>query len=373
MKESYHGSILIVDDDPGVLDSTSLLLQEFGFSTLSCSDAGDAIERLQRVRIDAVLTDIKMPRISGIELLEEIHNIAGELPVIMMTAYADLDTAIDALKKGAYDFIVKPYRADQLLHAIEKAVKYSRLIQVEMEYKDILTEFNLELETLGAEKTMNLMALALADKVRNPASVIGGLCRRILEKEELSEGAESKMKLLLEEAARLEAAVRDFEASLESRRSMFVYEDINGIIEGVATVVRRETDYKGVELAVYLPEESIKINLHKNLFRIAIFHLIRNAIEATPVGGRIALSLTKDENSVIIIITDTGPGIPPGIAGKIFDQLYSTKKHHFGIGLPLIKQIVTEHLGEISVESEVGKGSAFTISLPLRWKEGMAN
>jgi putative two-component system response regulator len=85
-----------------------------------------------------VLTDIKMPIMTGIELLEQVHVMNPELPVLLMTAYAELDTAVSAIKQGAFDFIIKPYRSEQLMHSIEKAVRYKRLIQQEREYKKIL-------------------------------------------------------------------------------------------------------------------------------------------------------------------------------------------------------------------------------------------
>jgi len=135
-----EGSILIVDDDPYVLESVSMLLKELGYSIDTCSNASDAIDVFSRKKFDAVLTDIKMPIISGIELLEKIRGINKEIPVIMMTAYAEIDAAVAAIKNGAFDFIIKPYQPEYLLHSIEKAVKYSGLLQIERNYKQILEE-----------------------------------------------------------------------------------------------------------------------------------------------------------------------------------------------------------------------------------------
>ena len=138
--EIHHlkSTILVVDDDPDVLESVSWLLNEYGYSVVASKNGKNAMDRLQENRIDVVLTDIKMPVVSGIELLEEIHNLYPEMPVILMTAYADLDMAIEAIKKGAFDFIIKPFKAEQLFHSIGKAVKYKRLIQMEKDYKKTL-------------------------------------------------------------------------------------------------------------------------------------------------------------------------------------------------------------------------------------------
>lgn len=133
-------AILVVDDDPYVLESISSFLKEYGYSVISCEEAKEAMTKLQENRVDVVLTDIRMPMVSGIELLEKIHDLNPEIPVILMTAYAELDTAIDAIKKGAFDFITKPYKPAYLVHSVEKAVRYTRLLQIEKDYKETLED-----------------------------------------------------------------------------------------------------------------------------------------------------------------------------------------------------------------------------------------
>lgn len=133
-------SILAVDDDPFVLDSTSLLLINDGYRVVACDNGKKAIDKLQDNEFDIVLTDIKMPDISGVDILENVHAANKEIPVILMTAYAELDTAIDAIKKGAYDFIVKPYQPEYLLHSVKKAANHCRLMQMEKNYKQRLEE-----------------------------------------------------------------------------------------------------------------------------------------------------------------------------------------------------------------------------------------
>lgn len=135
MNQENGNTILVVDDDPYVLEAVSSLLQEFGYSVTVCKNAEEAIAQIKKEGCDIVLTDIKMPGRSGIELLEKIHNLNPEIPVILMTAYAEINVAIDAIKKGAFDFIIKPYKPEDLRHAIEKAVNYYRLTQLDKNYK----------------------------------------------------------------------------------------------------------------------------------------------------------------------------------------------------------------------------------------------
>ncbi|MBI5563180.1 MAG: response regulator [Deltaproteobacteria bacterium] len=132
--------VLVVDDNPFVLDTVTLLLAESGYDTAPCKDAGAALERLKAERFDAVLTDIKMPGLTGIDLLERIRALDRGLPVILMTAYAELDVAVSAIKQGAFDFIIKPYKPDYLIHAVGKAVEHRRLTAMEKAYKARLEE-----------------------------------------------------------------------------------------------------------------------------------------------------------------------------------------------------------------------------------------
>ena len=140
MNPNENDALLIVDDDPYVLESISSLLKEFGYVVTTCQNAADAMDHLKKVRFEVVLTDIKMPGTTGIELLQSIHAFNPQVPVILMTAFAELDVAVDAIKKGAFDFITKPYNPDYLVHSVEKAVKYTKLIEMERNYKDMLED-----------------------------------------------------------------------------------------------------------------------------------------------------------------------------------------------------------------------------------------
>ncbi len=195
MKKSKVGtSILLVDDDPQVLESVNLLLRAEGYSVTPCNNALLAISKLEETRIDVVLTDIKMPDMSGIELLEKIHNNHGQLPVLLMTAYADLNTAVDAISKGAFEFIIKPYSPQYLLHAISKAVEHNNYLKLKDNYKVYLEDMvklkTQELEgarnnaqLLGSEIVERLTAIAEFRDAEAGAHVarMGVYCRMIAE------------------------------------------------------------------------------------------------------------------------------------------------------------------------------------------------
>jgi putative two-component system response regulator len=133
-------NILVVDDDQYVLESISALLRECGYSVISCNSGERAIKQFLENKIELVLSDIRMPGVSGIELLDRIRSIDSRMPVILMTGYAELNVAIDAIKRGAFDFVTKPYNPNYIIHTIEKAVKHARLLRLEEEYKHRLEE-----------------------------------------------------------------------------------------------------------------------------------------------------------------------------------------------------------------------------------------
>jgi two-component system sporulation sensor kinase C len=232
-----------------------------------------------------------------------------------------------------------------------------------------LTELNQELETIGAERTMSLMALTVADRIRNPASMIGGRCRRIIAKEDISESLKESLNYIIEGSEKLDKIVRDFETLLKERQCKFKHNDFNAIIEKVMPVIKKEASLKGITMNIHLSHEPLRMNMQKDLLRVAVFHVMKNAVEASSNGGRITVETFKDAHNVVLSVTDMGYGIPQEDVEHVFRPFFSTKERGFGMGLPLVKQIVTEHLGELIIESKPGKGSTFRIQFPIRWME----
>jgi putative two-component system response regulator len=162
--------LLVVDDDPYILESISSLLQEFGYAVYTSQNADDAMKMVREINFDLVLTDIKMPQVTGIELLQRIRAHNPQIPVILMTAFAELDVAVDAIKKGAFDFITKPYNPDYLLHALEKATKYTRFIQMEKNYK-IMLEETVRIRTQELANALSMVKNLSTEVIRRLTSI----------------------------------------------------------------------------------------------------------------------------------------------------------------------------------------------------------
>ncbi len=369
MIKKRYGSVLLVDDDRAVRNSTSEILKGAGFVVVTAAQGQDAMKLFQAASFDAVLTDIVMPDTNGIELMEKIHSVDNEIPVILMTGYADMEKAIKAVKGGAFDFITKPLDYGLLVSSLDKALHYRKLLQMENDYKRLLEEFNQEIESLVSERVMSLMALTIADKIRNPISIIGMTCNRVFKKGEIPGDLRGYLEQILGEVTRIDAIVQEFQSLLKSRKSVFTYDDMSAVVRSSVMVVESEVADKGVGLEVRLPDYPIMVNLEKSLFRYVLLQLLRNAIEATPVDGTITVSASKNNEEALLSISDTGHGIGKDDIDKIFDPMYSTKGQRFGMGLPLIKQIVSEHMGRIEVASTPGEGTTFHIRIPLRWSD----
>jgi putative two-component system response regulator len=163
-----NAKILVVDDDPLVLESTCSLLDGHGFLASPCGQPFDALSKLREEKFDAVLSDIKMPCVSGIDLLGKIRALNAEMPVILFTAFAEFDLAVEAIKKGAFDLILKPYKPEYLVHAVKKAVEYKRLVGMEKSYKATL------------EATVHARTRELADALEMVKKLTNEVVRRLI-------------------------------------------------------------------------------------------------------------------------------------------------------------------------------------------------
>jgi PAS domain S-box-containing protein len=235
------------------------------------------------------------------------------------------------------------------------------------EYREMLERFNQELESLVAERTMNLLAMTLADRVRNPASAIGATASRVLRKTEYSQKTVDDIRLILSEAEKLDSIVKDFHDMLKKRQPLFHYEDVCGIIKDVLPVIEKEAARKHIDLSVDLPEQPLKINTERKLLKIAFFIILKNAVELTPDEGRVSVLVAGDGSRVKVIISGNGYGIPKEDIDAVFEPSSRVYGQRFVMGLPLIKQIVSEHMGEMTVRSEIGQGTTVFMVFPVRW------
>ncbi|MCX8027182.1 MAG: ATP-binding protein [Thermodesulfovibrionales bacterium] len=247
---------------------------------------------------------------------------------------------------------------------------YTRMSEDKKKIENINTDIitlNKDLQNLVAERTMAILGLSVADKVRNPVAIIGCVCKRLVNKEKLSERVSESLMDVLEECKKLERIVNDFENILRSRHRLFTYIDLNEIVKEITMFIKDDAKSMGITIIEDLSEKPVKINAQKNLLKAGIFHIIKNAMDACQQNGVITIKTMTEGDKVILSIEDNGLGIPEENLDKIFDPFFSTHEKRMGMGLPLVKQIVAEHLGEIRVNSKVNRGTKFEIIFPVKW------
>ena len=210
------------------------------------------------------------------------------------------------------------------------------------------------------------MALGVADGIRNPITVIGGLIKRISKKISTTPSIQRDWAVLLQELERLDRLIKDFEKFGRKREFIFESQDVRGIIQQTADIIEEDfLDGRKVRLVLSLGEKPLFIKMDRKLLGAVLTHLLLNAVEASGKEGEVAIVAEERKDRVVVEIIDHGEGIPPKNLDRIFDPFFTSKPQGTGLGLTYVRQIVTEHQGEIEVKSGPGEGTTFTLSFPM--------
>src|SRR5881296_4185552 len=169
---SDPATLLIADDDPGLRQSLERTLTREGYRVILASDGNAALERLQAGGVDLVLTDLKMPGLSGIELLRAVKAIASEVDVILLTAFGTVEEAVKAMKEGAYDFLTKPFQRAQLLRLIRQALERRDLIQQNRALQQRLDDLLQQGAVIGSSPAFRRMMTLLEQVAGSSATVL---------------------------------------------------------------------------------------------------------------------------------------------------------------------------------------------------------
>ena len=228
---------------------------------------------------------------------------------------------------------------------------------------------NREMEALVMERTMSEMALGMAHGIRNPLHVIGGFSHRLLRKTDEDDPSRAWATAIAEEARRIEQMVERFENLAMRKTAFFAQEDLNVIVRSTLDLLLPELKAKNLSLVAELCSEPLVGRFNKHLLKVALAHLVRNSVEATPRGGTVLLRTTREQQFAVLILQDTGRGMPQEVVEKVFVPFYTTKIGGTGLGMVFVRQIVDEHRGVITLESKVGRGTTVTIRLPHRFTD----
>ena len=238
-------------------------------------------------------------------------------------------------------------------------------------FRDLRERKQLQEKLLQSERLAALgqMAAHISHEVKNPLVVIGGMARQVLK----ASGGDQrknveKLRIIVEEIRRLEeflAEVGSFAKLSEPRKCLI---DLNSLIREMCLKLEASLQENCIKLAVNLDPNLPQIQFDPLLLRQVLLNIAKNGIEAMPAGGALSFASERDNDRVLVRISDSGEGIPPEIMDKIFQPFYSTKPKGSGLGLAISQTIVKAHQGEIKVESELHRGTGVTISLQVKSK-----
>jgi signal transduction histidine kinase len=348
-----EGKILIVDDERKIRESTRLLLVDEGYQAEVAQDGKEAIEILERTSFDLVITDLVMPNLDGFALIDYIRKTTPQVLVIVITAYASLESAIEAMHKGAYDYLIKPFDFELLKITVEKAldriglekemIRMARLSALGEMSAAIGHELNnyLNALTLHAQMLPKFIEQGDPDKVAKYASIIAEYCSKL---NRLTQG--------FLDFGRLETQIR--EASL------------NDIIQKTLDFIAPQNAYDQIDFILKLDPQIPVLQLDPEQIQQVIINLVSNAAEAMDGKGRITLitHYEPDTDWVELQVVDEGKGIAEKDLSQIFEPHFTTKERGHGFGLAICYRIIKEHRGKIKVKSREGEGTTFTILLP---------
>lgn len=368
--------ILIVDDEP---QFERLLRQRLRNHIRSKKYelyfAGDGVEALDVVskidNLDMVLTDINMPKMDGLTFIQRLKEVRPLLKCVIVSAYGDMQNIRTAMNLGAFDFLIKPINFKDLEITIDKTLQESRLL-AEIETAKKVAAQNEKLQELHQLK--NHFFSNISHELRTPLTIISGMSDQVSEQPDkwlhkgmslIRKNSDSLLLLVNQilDLQKLEA--NKLNLNLCNRDIIHLLSYVHNSFIGLA---------ESKDILLKFDSELDSINMDHDVEKVEriITNLISNAIKFTPIGGVVTLTVKTEDNNLVIHIKDTGCGIPEHDLPFVFDRFYQSKSTFVenristGIGLSLVKELVSLMDGDITVESTFGVGSDFGVRLPIQ-------
>jgi two-component system sensor histidine kinase/response regulator len=356
--------ILIIDDEEVVLDSCTQILKGGNFQLVTATDGMKGLALVQEFLPDLVYVDLKMPGISGFEVLEKIHAVDPTIVTVVITGFATVGSAVDAMKKGAYDFLPKPFTPDEFRLITRRSIERRRLI---LEAISLRREKELLREQFASIVSHELKAPLSA--VQQNLFALEFELENILSQEQ--KGKLERIKIRIEELLKLiNSWLRVISVDINKLKEGFTPVAISRPIANALESLVTLADRKNIQIISKIGEDLHPI-LGDSLSLSEVFvNILGNSLKYSLDGTKVNIAAEEQEGNLIVSIHDGGVGISPEDLPHIFEGFYRGKTGQetasgHGIGLAVAKQIVEAHNGSIVVESELGKGTTFKVSLPI--------
>jgi two-component system sensor histidine kinase/response regulator len=376
--EATPEKILVIDDERGIQRGCARALEPAGYQVEVVGNIAEGREKLEQVDFALVLLDVMLPDGQGIELLPAIKEQDPDTVVVIITGFATVELAVQAIKQGAYDFIAKPFTPDLLLMTVEQGLERRRLSldakrveALEQEAAEMAREKE-EMERLNEFKTS--FTLMVAHELRAPISALLSFLRTMRKGYVSEEQQEDILDRSIDRAEELLDLVNDLLSLAKARQLPETAKpapvDLSKSLEKVAEFLRPHAQEKKIDFQLNVAADPV-VNGFEDQVELVWMNLISNAIKYTPEGGKVKVGLETRQGWAIGSVEDTGIGIEPELREKIFEDFYRAPRAKAfnrlgtGLGLALVKQILEGLGGRIKVESKPEEGSCFTFEVPL--------
>jgi signal transduction histidine kinase len=362
--------IIIIDDEEVVLDSCTMILEGGNYSVSTASNGTLGLNLVEEIQPDLVFVDLKMPGIPGIEVLEKISESNPTIVSIVITGYATVISAVEAMKKGAYDFLPKPFTPDEFRLITKRGLERRKLM----------------LETIALRKEKEMLrenfAAIVSHELKSPLGAIQQNLYALSAElsgiiNENQQARFERMKLRIDDLIKLiNSWLRVMSVDIAKISENFSPISIPSVISKSIEINEPQAIRKDIQIVTSIDESMEPIEGEEVSFEEALVNLMGNAIKYSFPGSQISIKAKQVEDNIIITISDSGVGIPKEELPYLFVDFYRGKagkeiEDSHGLGLTISRRIIEAHKGTISVESEQGKGTTFSIRVPtLKKKEG---
>lgn len=356
--------ILVIDDEEIVRESCLRILRNTDYIVKTAENGEKGLELLESFVPDLVLVDLKMPGMSGFDVLERIYAFDATIVPVVITGYATVESAVEAMKKGTFDFIPKPFQPDELRLVVRRGLERRKLV----------------LETISLRNEKELLrehfAAIVSHELKSP---LGAVQQNLYAlgaelKDKLDENQQDKITRLQDRIKDLITLIntwlRVISVDISKIAEQFEEIELLPIVKRAIETVDQQAVRKDITIELHEDGKKDLIQGDQGTLAEAIVNLLTNSIKYTKMGGKVVVGIERKEEEVLITVADNGVGISEDDISYIFADFYRGKnlpegERSSGVGLSITKRIIEAHQGSIDVESVLGEGSKFSIQLPL--------
>jgi two-component system sensor histidine kinase/response regulator len=369
MSERPSSKILIVDDEAVQVRILCAGLKNFGYETVGFTSATAALTELGRVEFDLLLSDLMMPEMNGIELLKAALKLRPNLVGIIMTGAGTITTAVEAMKSGALDYVLKPFDLATMAPVLERALEVQRLRLKNAALERQVRERTAQLEL--ANKELEAFSYSVSHDLRAPARHVGSFANLIRQSEtSMSDKGKHYLEVVSESAARMLQLIDDLlDFSRNSRAEIHRKEiEVGAVVAEVIQSLQPEAAGRNI---VWKKGAFPAVQADVALIRQVFVNLLQNAIKYTRQRDPAEIEIGSLDNvagEVVLFVRDNGAGFDMKYVGKlfgVFQRLHRSGEFEgTGVGLANVRRIIARHGGRTWAEGEINAGATFYFSLP---------